>query len=120
MSYPDDDYEYELSPEDEKLQEKMARSVTYLGKFVNVYLIDKAYGGPEEGGWWYEYGQAIRSTEVLAQDAEIRSQAERTWCDNENRLRRSDIGSVLSEGCYVVYVEDEPAQDFPSERPHYE
>ena len=21
--------------------------------FVRVYEVDKAYGGPEEGGWWY-------------------------------------------------------------------
>ena len=24
--------------------------------FVNVYTVDKAYGGPEEGGWWYDEG----------------------------------------------------------------
>ena len=25
-----------------------------------VYLIDRAYGGPEEGGWWYDTGERVR------------------------------------------------------------
>jgi hypothetical protein len=37
---------------------------TYYLPFVNVYLIDRAYGGPEEGGWHYECGEAVRSTQV--------------------------------------------------------
>lgn len=32
--------------------------------WVNVYLVDRAYGGPEEGGWWYDTGTAVRSTQV--------------------------------------------------------
>jgi hypothetical protein len=122
MSYPDDDYEPddELSPDDEKLQEKMQHSVTYIGRFVNIYLIDRAYGGPEEGGWYYECGQAIDSREVLEDDLrEVKGNAE-LWCIEENKNRRSDIGSVLSEGKYVVCIDDEPGKDYPSERPHYE
>ena len=26
---------------------------------VTVYKIDRAYGGPEEGGWWYDYGTVL-------------------------------------------------------------
>jgi hypothetical protein len=93
---------------------------TYIGKFVNVYLIDRAYGGPEEGGWYYECGQAHQSTQVLPQDEEAVRAGVQAWCDVQNKERRSDIGSVLSEGKYVVCIEDEPAKDYPSERPHYE
>ena len=24
--------------------------------YVNEYETNRAYGGPEEGGWWYDYG----------------------------------------------------------------
>ncbi len=29
-------------------------------KYVNVYMADRAYGGPEEGGWYYTYGEALK------------------------------------------------------------
>lgn len=95
--------------------------VEYCGPFVNVYLTDRAYGGPEEGGWWYNTGQVIRSKQFPNQvNAETAQAIEQVWCDLENKLRRSDTSSVLSEGCYVVIIEDEPGADYPVERPHYE
>lgn len=98
----------------------MACQPTFKGKFVNTYLTDRAYGGPEEGGWWYGCGEAVRSVQVDDAQAEIVAQGERTRCGKLNSERRSDVNSVLSEGCYVVSIEDEPAQDYPKERPHYE
>ena len=29
--------------------------------YVNVYAITRHYGGPEEGGWWYNTGEPIES-----------------------------------------------------------
>ncbi len=87
--------------------------------YVNVYLIDRAYGGPEEGGWWYDTGTAIRSTQIAPNDDIVLAEAE-AWCAEENAHRRSDVSSVLSEGRYVVYVEDQPAADYPAVTPHYE
>jgi len=29
--------------------------------FVNVYKTGRAYGGAEEGGWWYDYGELYKS-----------------------------------------------------------
>ncbi len=93
----------------------------YVGKFVNVYLIDRAYGGPEEGGWYYDCGEAIASKQYHTQEgADKALEGRLQWCEEENRHRRSDTSSVLSEGCYVARVEDEPAKDYPDTRPHYE
>ena len=25
-------------------------------RYLNVYEVTQQYGGPEEGGWWYNYG----------------------------------------------------------------
>lgn len=89
--------------------------------WVNVYLIDRAYGGPEEGGWWYTYGVAVQSIECRTEALAKRMlEAMLDWCSNENEDRRSDIGSVLSEGRYVAHIEDEKGQNWPDERPHYE
>ena len=32
--------------------------------YINVYLADRAYGGSEEGGWWYDYGIPVESRRV--------------------------------------------------------
>jgi hypothetical protein len=29
--------------------------------YLNTYLVSQAYGGPEEGGWWYETGEPKQS-----------------------------------------------------------
>jgi hypothetical protein len=99
------------------------RAPRYLpgSKFVNVYLTDRAYGGPEEGGWWYDTAEVVRSTQALVGgDAARLLQTERAWCAEENSRRRSDTGSVLSEGRYEVEIDDVPAADRPAQRPHYE
>lgn len=88
--------------------------------FISVYLRDRAYGGPEEGGWWYETGELIRSTQVLSSDEAICLQElEQAWCD-ENNKGRYPVSSVLSTGRYCVYVEDEPGAHYPLETPRYE
>lgn len=32
--------------------------------FVNVYELDRHYGGPEEGGWWFTSGTVVKSLVV--------------------------------------------------------
>tara|TARA_R110000751_G_C13640525_1_gene466846 strand:+ start:553 stop:825 length:273 start_codon:yes stop_codon:yes gene_type:complete len=89
-------------------------------KFLNVYLIDQAYGGGEEGGWYFTYGEAIRSIAVPSKEvSRVKTRLQR-HCDVENDERRSDISSVLSEGRYEILVERAPAIDWPATAPHYE
>ena len=35
--------------------------------FVNVYRTERAYGGPEEGGWWYNKGEYLGSYGMYAE-----------------------------------------------------
>jgi len=32
--------------------------------FINVHRVQQAYGGPEEGGWWYRKGNYLYSRET--------------------------------------------------------
>jgi len=90
-------------------------------KFVNTYLIDRAYGGPEEGGWWYEHGHVVASVQATVEETLPQTlQEAQEWAKEENSRRRSDIYSVLSAGRYDVRVEDQPGVDYPVERPIYE
>ena len=36
-------------------------------KYANAYWTDRLYGGPEEGGWWYEAGEPVQSV-LISQD----------------------------------------------------
>ncbi len=93
---------------------------------VAVYLVDRAYGGPEEGGWWFDSGEPdeemaqftrLFHNEDLAYD--YRARVENKLCFKLNKGRRS-ISSVLSEGEYHARVETGLPAAFPAERPRYE
>ncbi len=90
--------------------------------FVNVYLWDRCYGGPEEGGWYFnayapqEEHSSEHATEAAAQ-AWLEKQLE--WAQQEN-AERHHPNSVLSEGHYVVRLEAWPAEAQPAYRPCYE
>jgi hypothetical protein len=32
--------------------------------YVNAYRVSRAYGGPEEGGWWYDVGEPMASVPI--------------------------------------------------------
>jgi hypothetical protein len=86
---------------------------------VNVYLVDRAYGGPEEGGWWYDTGELLRVFPVERKYADaLRDEiAKRDEFSNEGRR---PISSVASTGQYRVTVSDEPGESYPTTTPHYE
>jgi len=100
--------------------------------YVNVYLENKAYGGPEEGGWWYRYASPEKEkceeyfserdepAKKYLQRVQEAHTAAVAWCDEENRNRNSDIGSMASDGRYTARIESDRAASWPEERPHYE
>lgn len=99
---------------------------------VCLYLVDRAYGGPEEGGWYYDTGEAmpygcddsgktacrffmsleearawLRSPEVEAAVAAL----------NEGR---PSVDSVLSEGRFQMIAKLGEPENYPAHKPHYE
>ncbi len=93
---------------------------------VAVFLVDRAYGGPEEGGWWYDTGEPAheyaRFTRGFRNDAPAAAYAarlNRVLCDNLNKGRHP-ISSVLSKGRYRALVCDGNPRPYPETRPHYE
>lgn len=74
--------------------------------YVNVYEHSREYGGPEEGGWWYDTGSNgyIWNSYKSLDAAESRA----------TELRKS------IDKCYRVRVEEHLPRDWPEGRPHYE
>lgn len=93
---------------------------------VSVYLEDLAYGGPEEGGWYYNTGELVRTVKLFRSEERAND-----YCRRLNQKLRSrefgpnkdrrDISSVLSEGIYSADVhEDFAPRYYPERKPHYE
>lgn len=118
--------------------------------YINVYDVGQAYGGPEEGGWWYATGEFIKTIGTAAtleeaiaiQDA---YEACKAWAVNgATKLKRQTAyrmghgqhdgvdangdgddsylmrGGRWGEGSLKASIEEHPGRDYPTERPRYD
>jgi len=90
---------------------------------VAVYRVDLAYGGPEEGGWWFPCGELVRISRVFGSEdlAESYSGRMNRKLNALVNKHRPSISSVSSEGQFQASVyEEKPVEYWPPQRPHYE
>ena len=88
---------------------------------LNEYLASRAFGGPEEGGWWYDTGRFVACHGVYAtvDEATAARDAKARWlADRRQGLHPPD--SVLCTGWPVLRIEPHAGRDFPATRPRYE
>lgn len=86
---------------------------------ISVWSVDRVYGGPEEGGWWYDTG-TLEHLEffTVKQIAELRLRELREKYPNTGKS-----GSVLGGEDYNVELHHDgkiPHPYYPLEVPHYE
>ena len=90
---------------------------------VAYYEVNRAYGGPEEGGWWYDTGRFVRLSAIHHSEEAADAHALRANAilDVIQRGKR-DVGSVLyAGGRYRAEVyEGLPLAHYPDDRPFYE
>ena len=111
------------------MSEDPGEPVLYQPAFYVVCVVhmDRAYGGPEEGGWWYDTTEPVVGPDIplpsvwrTMDEAQAACDALSDWCVEHNEGRR-EIGSVLSEGRYGTMIyEGQFPHPTPEERPHYE
>lgn len=87
--------------------------------WVNVYLEDRAYGGPEEGGWWYNCASVEKSVQCSSEEEAQKLYRKMFLEVEEMNIGRRPISSVLSEGVYAVYLEQHKGESYPKHTPHY-
>ena len=88
---------------------------------LNEYLTDRALGGAEEGGWWYDTGVFVKSHGTFPTSEE--AWAARDGLDDylaERREGLHDPSSVLCTGWPELIVEKRPGANFPARPPRYE
>ena len=90
-------------------------------KHINLYLADRAYGGAEEGGWWYPTGKFVsclgKSLDPVAAKVIRNAHAGRLA---EMNAGRPPVSSVLSRGRYEIVIEPCAGESYPNYRPQYE
>ena len=108
-------------------------------RFVTAYRVTRHYGGPEEGGWWYDWyaplesirlNSPVRSVCRVTEDAwwpvwrypepSRLKNAEAQLMARWDGMRHGDIGSVLGGTDVAIYLEPERNFNATKERPRYE
>ena len=95
---------------------------------IGIYKTFRNYGGPEEGGWWYNSGtleyqskKKFDSEEEARDYADaLRNKIDQQW--NDPRGVYADIGSLLGEYRWQVMCGggEYPLRDyFPDMKPYY-
>jgi hypothetical protein len=104
-------------------------------RYVNVYSVTQAYGGPEEGGWWYSHYAPIKSvaarTMRLAKKRlkEIKPQfsnpnqygkilyASPDCLDSVDDIEPNDMSGIVTGENIEIFIQSHKAQHTP--RPYY-
>lgn len=88
--------------------------------YLNEYETNRSYGGPEEGGWWYNTGHFILCHGTYPSRDAAASALERLA--PELARRRADLhppSSVLCNGWPEIRIERHSGADSPAS-PRYE
>lgn len=90
--------------------------------YVNAYSVERCYGGPEEGGWWYDAGEPIATIVVADENDEVGIKTAKERLTKEHGWKSNSQGrySVNGGADFEISVEEVPAEAYPKSRPHYE
>lgn len=95
--------------------------------WVNAYSASRHYGGPEEGGWYYDWYDCIASCPVRPGDGLEEIGVKRIikealgWDPTRYEKNHGGARFTVNGGDdFVIYVEDRRAESQSTERPHYE
>lgn len=83
--------------------------------YVNIYICGRAYGGPEEGGWWYNYG-VLAGSEIFETRNKAITNKELLLKKYSNILRIPLSGTDEYVGCIVS---SSVGKNFPEFKPRY-
>ena len=90
---------------------------------VAFYAVDRAYGGPEEGGWWFDTGELVHLHQVCLTEAAASRLAVRAnrLLDLVQRGQRRLDSVLYAGGRYRACVfEHAVPPRFPQAPPRYE
>jgi hypothetical protein len=84
---------------------------------ITIHELCRRYGGPEEGGWWYDEGYPHTTHCVFS-----KKQAIKTYLDYQEEYKiyeQSDLGLSTTESAWEISYDTGRAEHFPTKRPYY-
>lgn len=95
-----------------KSKKSHSRKVT-----LTLYSVTRCYGGPEEGGWWYDWYEHVRSFRPMkpCRVERVQDREDAKMGSREKTRHLSNGGEDL-----VWMTEAIPGEFRSTERPHYE
>ena len=109
--------------------------------YVNLYQTTKCYGGPEEGGWYYEEGVYHSCEGAYSNKDEAWAKARRVQPKLKPTSEREHMGygphdgaapegngddryllrgGAWGRGKFAIKVQEHPGENYPQQRPYYE
>ena len=99
--------------------------------FVAVFELDRVYGGPEEGGWWFNTGDLMKVVKAWPERDEEKAydysrRFNRTLAFRRHEQRKIPYGRLpiqsvnYSGGHYQAEVWNDIPYSYPEHTPHYE
>jgi hypothetical protein len=94
---------------------------------VAICLHDREFGGPEEGGWWYDVYEPDDNLAHLTKIVQTKEEAQKAQVELEQRIEREElnkgrrpVSSVCSTGQYVAVIFPGTYPEYlPTARPQY-
>ena len=111
------DRSWQQPEDDEDRRPKQCTCRCHLGTYyVNVYALEQGYGGPEEGGWYYEAGTPVASVPFdTLREAE--AEVERLAVRFPPGRARYSVRPQSQD--YGIHIEPHFAEPFPQHTPRY-
>jgi hypothetical protein len=88
-------------------------------RWLNAYHVTRQFGGPEEGGWWYNDREPLESCKIETDD-QIDPLMATLITKHAHLHDERPLGSVLSGGKVEILTENHPGRHTPERVPHYE
>ena len=89
--------------------------------WISMYVITRHYGGPEEGGWWYNrYDHYCTMNIPNKMDQVIAAEDYFLSIAEKEELIEGDIYSSLGGQDVSIFLEEDPGRMQTTRRPHYE
>jgi hypothetical protein len=91
-----------------------------MTEYINAYYVTKQYGGPEEGGWWYNHGEPLATIEIPTgaskESIEVIKGFLKVFYENLHNPPSSNVNGYEVE----IVIQDKKARKYPWTRPRYE
>jgi hypothetical protein len=93
----------------------------YIGTcYVTAFEKEQGYGGPEEGGWWFDVLTPIASIQVRNKSEAIAAYNFLVKQYAEDYKDERPYYSAAGGVDFIITIEDEIAPHYPKEHPRYE